>query len=109
MIVDLRSDFLTQPTPAMLEAMCAAAARPAVFGLREDAEQRALERETASLLGMQDALLFPTCSMANEVALMLLARPGDTVLVQPQVHIVTSEAGAPAALGGLHVVAVGAG
>ena len=55
---------------------------------------------------MQDALLFPTCSMANEVALMLLARPGETVLAQPDVHILTSEAGAPAALGGLHVRAV---
>lgn len=105
-MIDLRSDFLTRPTTAMLEAMHAAAVRPAVFGLREDPDQRALQREVAELLGMQDALLFPTCSMANEVALMLLARPGETVLAQPDVHILTSEAGAPAALGGLHVRAV---
>ena len=83
-MIDLRSDFLTRPTTAMLEAMHAAAVRPAVFGLREDPDQRALEREVAELLGMQDALLFPTCSMANEVALMLLARPGETVLAQPR-------------------------
>ncbi|MEJ7667136.1 MAG: GntG family PLP-dependent aldolase [Casimicrobiaceae bacterium] len=105
-IVDLRSDFLTRPTAAMNAAMFRAAGRPAAFGLREDPDQQALEREVALLLGMEDALLFPTCSMANEVALMLLASPGDMILAQPDVHILTSEGGAAAALGGLQIVAV---
>ena len=102
--VDLRSDFLTRPTPAMQAAMAAAAAAPAHFGLREDPRQQALERRAADLLGMEDALLFPTCTMANEVALMLLTTPGDLVLAPPRPHVVTSEAGAPAALAGVAVV-----
>jgi len=102
-VIDLRSDLLTRPTAAVRAAMDEAAAGPTYFGLREDPHQQALERRVAALLGCEDALLFPTCSMANEVALMLLARPGETVVAQPLAHIVTSEAGAPAALGGLLV------
>jgi len=102
-VIDLRSDLLTRPTEAVRAAMDEAASGRTYFGLREDPRQQALERRVAALLGCEDALLFPTCSMANEVALMLLARPGETVVTQPHTHIVTSEAGAPAALGGLLV------
>ncbi len=102
-IVDLRSDLLTRPTPAMVEAMNAACDRPWAFDLREDPDQRALEEEIAALLGHEDALVMPTSTMANEIALMLLARPGETVLAPAEVHIVTSEAGAPAALAGVTV------
>lgn len=101
--VDLRSDLLTRPTPAMVAAMNAACARPWSFDLREDPDQRALESDLAALLGHEDALIMPTSTMANEIALMLLARPGDTVLAPADVHIVTSEAGAPAALAGVTV------
>jgi len=104
--VDLRSDFLTRPTPAMIAAMTEAAREPGHFGLREDPRQQALERRLAQLLGQEDALLFPTCTMANEVGLMLLARPGEVVATHAATHIVTSEAGAPAALGGLSVEVV---
>jgi threonine aldolase len=99
--IDLRSDFLTRPTPAMLRAMAEAAEAPAAFGLREDPWQRRLEERTAALLGTEDALLFPTCTMANEAAIMLWARPGDAVLCHADAHIVGSEAGAPAALAGV--------
>jgi threonine aldolase len=102
-IVDLRSDLLTRPTPGMIEAMCAASLRPWSFDLREDPDQRALEAELAALLGHEDALIMPTSTMANEVALMLLARPGETILAPAEIHIVTSEAGAPAALAGVVV------
>ncbi len=104
--VDLRSDFLTRPTEAMRDAMTAAALRPAQFGLREDPQQQLLEKRTAALLGMEDALLFPTCTMANEVALMLLSSPGEVVVAPPDAHVVTSEAGGPAALAGVRIVAV---
>lgn len=107
-VVDLRSDLLTRPTPAMLAAMTAACARPWSFDLREDPDQRALEHDVATLLGHEDALIMPTSTMANEIALMLLARPGDTVLAPAEVHIVTSEAGAPAALAGVTVRTLGA-
>ena len=105
-IVDLRSDFLTRPTPAMLAAMAAAARAPAHFGLREDPQQQRLEQRTAELLGTEDALLMPTCTMANEIALMLLTAPGDVVLAPADAHVVTSEAGAPAALARVQVRAV---
>ena len=101
--VDLRSDLLTRPTPAMISAMAAACARPWSFDLREDPDQHALEAELASLLGHEDALIMPTSTMANEVALMLLAHPGETILAPAEIHIVTSEAGAPAALAGVLV------
>jgi threonine aldolase len=105
-VIDLRSDLLTRPTAAVQAAMAEAAAAPTYFGLREDPYQQALERRVADLLGFEDALLFPTCSMANEVALLLLSRPGETVVTQLHAHIVTSEAGAPAALGGVLVETV---
>ena len=99
--VDLRSDFLTRPTASMRRAMAEAAAAAPGFGLREDPWQRRLEARTAEVLGAQDALLFPTCTMANEAAIMLWTRPGDLVLAAGDAHVVGSEAGAPAALAGV--------
>ena len=101
--VDLRSDVLSRPTAAMIEAMAQAAAERTYFGLREDPRQLELEARTAELLGHEDALLFPTCTMANEVALLLLTRPGDIVVTPPHSHLVTSEANAPAVLAGVRV------
>lgn len=101
--VDLRSDVLSRPTPAMVEAMSQAAGERAFFGLREDPRQQALEAKAAQWLGHEDALLFPTCTMANEVALQLLTRPGDLVAAPPDAHLVTSEANAPAALSGVRI------
>jgi threonine aldolase len=100
-VIDLRSDLLSRPTEAAIDAMCAAVRRPAVFGLREDPSQHELETRAAALLGKEDALLFPTCSMANEAALLVLGRPGEVLLTQELAHVVTSEAGGPAALAGL--------
>jgi threonine aldolase len=105
-IVDLRSDLLARVTPAMLRAMCEAAGGRTEFELRGDPYQAALENRLAELLGQEDALIFPTCTMANEVALQLLASPGETIAVPRDVHILSSEANAPAALGGLHVAEV---
>jgi threonine aldolase len=90
----------------MRRAMEQAASEPAQFGLREEPRQIALEKRAAEVLGKEDALLFPTCTMANEAALMLLARPGEIIAAQAEAHIITSEAGAPAALGGVSVVSV---
>jgi threonine aldolase len=98
---DFRSDLLTRPTPAMAAAMRAACDRPWSFDLREDPDQRALESDLAAMLGQEDALVMPTATMANEIALMLLARPGEIVLTPAEAHVDTSEAGAPAALAGV--------
>lgn len=101
MTVDLRSDLLTRPTPDMLAAMNAACARPWSFDLRDDPDQRALEAELATVLGHEDALIMPTSTMANQIALLLLARPGEIVLGPADLHIATSEAGGAAALAGV--------
>lgn len=105
-IIDLRSDVLSRPTPEMIEAMTAAARERTYFGLREDPRQCMLEQRAAELLGHEDALMFPTCTMANEVGLQLLTRPGDLVAAPGDAHMVTSEANAPAVLSGVRVEAV---
>lgn len=101
--IDLRSDFLARPSPAMRRAAARAEDDPACFGLREDPWQRRLEAHVASLCGTEDALIFPTCTMANTVALLLQARPGSVVLTPPDAHVLVSEAGAGAAWGGLQL------
>jgi threonine aldolase len=98
--IDLRSDFLTRPTPQMLAAG-AAAASELHFGLREDPRQLALEERLASMLGHQDALVFPTCTMANLTAALLLGRRGTRAVTQPEAHMLTSEAGGISAFAGL--------
>lgn len=103
--LDFRSDFLSHATPAM-DAAGRAAAGSRHFGLREDPWQRKLEARLAALLGKEDALVFPTCTMANTTALLLHAAPGSTVVTQQGAHMLTSEANAGAALGGLWMTAV---
>lgn len=104
-VIDLRSDFLSHSSDAM-----AAAARDAAqsrhFGLREDPWQRKLEARIADVLGQEDALVFPTCTMANTVALLLHTAPGDTVVTQHDAHVLVSEANAGAALGGVRMTTV---
>src|SRR5258708_4675296 len=93
MPIDLRSDYAARPTPAMIEALPAALRRPAAFGLREDLHQRELETFGAGLLSKEDALLFPTCAMANQVAILLFCGAGDPRVGEETSHVFTSEAG----------------
>lgn len=99
-VFDLRSDFLSPPTDAMKAAIAEALADASSFGLREDARQQALEARAAELLGKEDALLFPTCTMANLVAVMAQVRPGEVVLAEAESHVLVSEGGGASALGG---------
>ena len=99
MIVDLRSDTVTRPTPEMLEAMAAAEVGDDVYG--EDPTVNALEAEVAALLGQEAAIFTPTGSMANQIALQLLVPPGDELLADAKAHAVNFEMGAAAALGGI--------
>jgi threonine aldolase len=105
-VIDLRSDLLARPTPQMIDSVVEALRDSPSFELREDQRQRRVEARIAELTGHEDALLFPTCTMANQVALAILARPGDAVLTQRDAHIVTSEAGAPSAISGLQLETV---
>nr|WP_205328093.1 GntG family PLP-dependent aldolase [Glycomyces sp. YM15] len=99
MIVDLRSDTVTRPTPAMLEAMAGADVGDDVYG--EDPSVNALEAEAAALFGKEAAVFTPTGSMANQIGLQLLVRPGDELLCDVKAHVVNFEMGAAAALGGI--------
>jgi threonine aldolase len=98
-VVDLRSDTLTQPTPAMREAIAAAAVGDEQK--REDPTVNELERRGAEFLGQEEAVFLPTATMANQIALNILGRPGDALLVERHAHIMLSELGGPAAHSGL--------
>jgi threonine aldolase len=98
-MIDLRSDTLTQPTAAMRDAIA-----NAVVGdeqKREDPTVNELERRGAEFLGQEEAVFLPTATMANQIALQILGRPGDALLVERHAHIMLSELGGPAAHSGL--------
>jgi cystathionine beta-lyase/cystathionine gamma-synthase len=73
--VDLRSDTVTQPTPAMREAMAAAPVGDDVLG--DDPTVKALERRMAELLGKEAALFVPSGTMSNAIAIRTHTQPGD--------------------------------
>lgn len=100
MTIDLRTDFISTPTDEMIDAMTRAARQPPAFGLRDDPIVAELEALAASMLGKEDALFCATCAAANQIAIHLHCRPGESIVVEAGAHIVTSEAGAHAALSG---------
>ena len=97
-VVDLRSDFVARPTPAMVEAMLRAARQPCGFGLREDTIVADLESRATEVIGKDDALFVPTCTMANQIALHIHCGPGELFATEADAHVVTSESAATAAL-----------
>ena len=99
MPIDLRSDTITQPTPAMREAMARAEVGDDVFG--DDPTVARLEARTAEILGKEAALFTPSGTMANQLALRAHTEPGDEILVDANAHIYYYESGAPAALAGV--------
>jgi threonine aldolase len=106
--VDLRSDTLTRPTPAMRRAMAEAEVGDDVY--REDPTVNALEERVAELFGHEAALFVPSGTMGNQIGLRLVCEPGQEVLGDADAHILTYEMGAAAALFGLSsrtVVSVG--
>ncbi len=97
---DLRSDFISRPTEAMVEAMAAASYETPGIGFREDPVVSRLEALSADLLGKEDALFCPTCTLCNQIAVNTFCRPGDVLLMPSKAHVLTSEGGAVAALSG---------
>lgn len=98
-VVDLRSDTVTRPTPAMRAAMAAAEVGDDVFG--DDPTVHALEAKVAQLLGKEAALLVPSGTMANQLAVRVHCRPGDEAIVHAGAHVLNYEGGAAAALSGV--------
>ena len=105
--IDLRSDTVTRPTPAMREAMARAEVGDDQYG--EDPTTNRLQAEMAALLGKEAALWLPSGTMSNQVAVMTLARPGDEVITARESHAGWHEVGAAAANAGVQIVEVGSG
>ncbi|GGI57549.1 threonine aldolase family protein [Winogradskyella haliclonae] len=91
MIIDLRSDTVTKPTKGMLDAMLTAEVGDDVY--KEDPSINALEQRLADMFGMDEALFFPTGSMANQAALKLHTNPGEQVICDKYAHIYNYEGG----------------
>src|SRR6187397_672619 len=100
--IDLRSDTVTRPTPAMRKAMAEAEVGDDV--LDGDPTVARLEERVAALLGKEAALFVPSGTMGNQVALGVWTRPGDEIVIERSGHMVAWEAGAPGFVHGVQPV-----
>lgn len=91
MIVDLRSDTFTRPTPEMLKIMHEAPVGDDVFG--EDPSVNTLEKRVASHFGKESALFCPSGTMANQIAIKCHTQPGDEIICEENSHIYIYEGG----------------
>lgn len=98
-LIDLRSDTVTRPTPAMREAVARAEVGDDVF--REDPTVIRLEERVAELLGKEAALYVPSGTMSNQICVRVHTQPGDEMLCEATCHIYNNEAGGPAVLSGV--------
>lgn len=99
--VDLRSDTVTRPTPAMWEVMRRAPLGDDVLG--DDLSVAALEHKVASLLGKDAACYVPSGTMGNQCAIRAHTEPGDEIIAHEDSHIILYEGGGPAAISGCMV------
>lgn len=104
--IDLRSDTVTRPTAAMRAAMAAAEVGDDQYG--EDPSTNRLQARVAELLGKAAAVWLPTGTMANQVALRTLTRPGDEVIASRESHAAWHELGGAAANAGVQMHEIGA-
>ncbi len=98
-MIDLRSDTVTRPTPAMRRAMAEAEVGDDVLG--DDPTVAALERRTAQILGKESAVYMPSGTMTNQVAVRTWTEPGDEIIIEAGAHTYFFESGGPAALSGV--------
>lgn len=91
MLIDLRSDTLTKPTPGMLDAMMSAKVGDDVFG--EDPTVQKLEEKGARMLGFEAGLYCPSGTMTNQIAIRTLTQPQDEVICDKRSHIYLYEGG----------------
>lgn len=99
--IDLRSDTVTRPVPAMKQAMMEAPLGDDVLG--DDPTVKRLEGMIAELAGKERGLFFPSGTQANQTAVQVLTSRGEEVLLERRSHIFNYEAGAPAALSGVQL------
>jgi threonine aldolase len=97
--IDLRSDTVTRPTPAMREAMAIAEVGDDVIDVDPTCDR--LEKMTAELLGKETAIFMPSGSMTNQIAVRIHCKPGDEFLCEEGCHIYNYEQAAYAQLSGV--------
>ncbi|MCZ4273498.1 low-specificity L-threonine aldolase [Maritalea porphyrae] len=97
-VIDLRSDTVTQPSPAMRAFMMDAEVGDDVYG--DDTTINALEAKTAALLGKEAGLFLPSSTMSNLAAMMAHTQRGEEIIVGRGYHIFKYEAGGSSVLGG---------
>lgn len=100
--INLLSDTQTRPTPAMREAMARAEVGDEQLGL--DPTVNLLCERVADLLGKEAAVFMPSGTMCNVAGILAHCRPGDEILAHETAHILTSEGGVHAALGGFQIL-----
>ncbi len=89
--IDLRSDTVTRPTKGMLQAIMSAEVGDDVY--KEDPTINALEKKLADMFGKDEALFFPTGSMANQAAIKLHTQPGEQLICDKWAHVYNYEGG----------------
>jgi threonine aldolase len=99
--INLYSDTQTRPTPAMRDAMARAECGDEQHF--DDPTVTRLCERMAELLGKEDAVYLPSGTMCNEIAILVQVPRGEEILAHETAHIITSEGGGPAALGGVMI------
>lgn len=102
--IDLRSDTVTKPSKAMLDAMINAKVGDDVFG--EDETVNMLQEKCSQLTGKEAALFVPTGVMGNQLAIKSHTNPGDEVIVESESHILNYETAAPAVISNVQLLSV---
>lgn len=102
--IDLRSDTVTRPTPAMREAIANAEVGDDVFG--DDPTVLALESRVAEMYGAEASLYVPSGTMGNFVALASLTSPGDEIILDRQCHVFNYEVASVATFAGVQINAL---
>ena len=97
-MIDLRSDTVTRPTPAMREAMFAAEVGDDVYG--EDPTVNRLESDAAALFGREAAIFVPTGTMGNQIAIRLHTQHGQEIVCEARAHVMDWEMAMAAAFSG---------
>ena len=99
MAIDLRSDTVTKPSQGMRDAIASAAVGDDVYG--DDPTVNSLEERVAAMFGMEAGLFSPTGSLANQLLIRTLVKPGEELLTDVRAHIVRAELGAGAVFSGI--------
>lgn len=100
-LIDIRSDTVTRPTPGMMKAMMNAPVGDDVFG--EDPTINALQEKAADMLGKEAALFVPSGTMANQIAIKVMTRPAEEVIMAEGAHPFMYEGGGAAVISSVQI------